>query len=510
MNANTGRARARLWAFGVATSALMLASGAHAQQTVPTTSAAPNATDERVSALEREIEALAAQIADLKQSTASNIDDLRATQTANATTLANGRPTIATGDGQQRFAVRTVVQFDAARYDEKGNRNYTNDLSSGYNFRRARLGVEGTFAKDWNYNLTGEFGGSGGEAAQLNQAYVEYAGWKPFGLVNPLRLRIGAWATPTGLEDGINNTDSLFLERPAIAELVRNIAGGDGRTGAGVLANGDHWYAHAVLTGAVVNGANTTALGTPEFDEQTSALLRLAYNPIYSPDYNLHVGVSYQSVFDAADTAAGAANTKAVRLRERPELRVDGTRLVDTGNIAADGVSAYGAELGFQWKNALLYGEYFKIDVDRTGALFDPSFDGWYVAGSWALTGENHPYVPATGGFRGIRPAKNFNPANGSWGAWELAARYSTLNLNDGEGVSGSPVPAGGIRGGEQNITTAGINWYPNNVFRFILDYQWIDVEKFGGSPSALAGAPANTLFNEDVEVVSLRSQFSF
>jgi phosphate-selective porin OprO/OprP len=484
----------------------MLASGAQAQQAVPTTSAAPSATDERIAVLEREIAALSAQIADLKASTASNLDNIRATQAANTTTIASGRPTTASGDGAQKFAVRALVQFDAARYDEKGNPAFVNDLNSGTNFRRARLGVEGAFAKDWNYYLTGEFGGSGTESAQLNQAYIEYAGWKPFGLVAPLRLRIGAWATPTGLEDGINNAEGLFLERAAMAELVRNISGGDGRSGIGVLANGDHWYADAVLTGDTV----TT---TGQFDEQTGALLRAAFNPIYSPDYNVHVGVNFQTVFDPADKGQGLTTTKTIQLQERPELRVDGTRLVNTGAINADGVSAYGAELGAQWKNVLLYGEYFKIDVSRsTVGLFDPSFSGWYVAGSWALTGESHPWVPATGGFRGIRPANTFDPSKGHWGAWELAARYSTLDLNDHEGVSGAVVPAGGIRGGQQDIKTLGLNWYPNNVVRFLLDYQWINVEKFGGSPSVAAGstALANTLFNEDVDVVSLRSQFSF
>jgi phosphate-selective porin OprO/OprP len=498
---------------GVASGALLLAAAspaALAQETISTTQtqAASNpqaAAQARIDALEEQVRALSDQIADLKTSVAANIDDVRATQAANATVLSGGRPTISTGDGQQKFAVRGLVQFDAARYDEKGDPAVVNDLSSGSNFRRARLGVEGTFAKDWNYNLTGEFGGSGGEAAQLNQAYIEYAGWKPFGLANPVRVRVGAWSTATGLEDGINNTESIFLERAAVAELVRNFAGGDGRTGIGFIANGDHWYTDLVGTGAVVNAVNTTAAGTPEFDEQTGALFRFAYNPIYSPDYNLVIGVNAQTVIDPADTAAGSVNTKAVRLRERPELRVDGTRLVDTGNINADGLVAYGGELGAQYKNFLLYGEYFKVDVDRTGPLFNPSFDGWYVAGSWALTGESHPWVASSGGFRGIRPAKPFDPSKGQWGALELAARYSTLDLNDHEGVSGAAVPAGGIRGGTQDITTLGLNWYPNNVVRFLLDYQWINVDKFGTAAPVL-----NRIYSEDVNVVSLRSQFAF
>jgi phosphate-selective porin OprO/OprP len=189
-----------------------------------------------------------------------------------------------------------------------------------------------------------------------------------------------------------------------------------------------------------------------------------------------------------------------VQLRERPELRVDGTRLVDTGLINSDGLTAYGLEFGAQYKNFLVASEGFKIDVDRIGA-FDPSFSGWYVLGSWTLTGENHPWNAANGGFRGVRPTKIFDPSAGTWGAWEIAARYSVLDLNDTEGAAGSVTPIGGIRGGKQDITTIGLNWYPNNVFRFLLDYQWVRVNRLNS-----AGAQVG----QDADVVSLRSQFAF
>ena len=408
---------------------------------------APQTTDEKIAALEARIAELSGQIADLKASTTTAINDVRSQSQAVAPAIANGRPTLQSADGSQKFAIRTVVQFDAAAYNERGG---TTDLNSGTNFRRARLGVEGTFAKDWNYNLTGEFGGSGSEAPALNAAWVEYAGFRPFGLTNPLRIRLGAYATPTGLEDATSNTEGLFLERPAAAEMVRNLAGGDGRSSIGVFANGDHWYGSAVLTGDVVGN-------TGSFDEQYGYLARVAFNSLYSPDYAVHIGASVQGILQPADTAAGALTTTQVQLRERPELRVDGTRLVDTGLINADGLTAWGGELGAQYKNLYFAGEAFKIDVDRLGA-FDPTFHGWYVQGAWTLTGEAHSWAAANGGFRGIR-------------------------------------------GGEQKISTLGLNWYPNNVFRFQLDYQQVRVDRLNS-----AGAEVG----QDANVVSLRTQFSY
>jgi phosphate-selective porin OprO/OprP len=444
--------------------------------------------EERIAALEAKIAALTGELADIKAVTVKAEQERKKAAT---TAIANGRPTLSTGDGQ-KFAVRTAVQFDAAAYNERGG---PTDLNSGLNFRRARLGVEGTFAKTWNYALMAELGGSGNESAQLNQAYVEYTGWKPAGLANPIRLRVGAWATPAGLEDATSFTEALFMERAAAAEVMRNIAGGDGRSGVGAFANGERWYASVALTGAPVG---TPA--APEFDEQVGVMTRVAFSPVGDKDWAVHVGGNFQEVLRVTDTAAGAAKVRQVRLRDRPEIRVDGTRLIDTGNINADGVTAYGAELGFFYKSLQVSAEALRMDVDRPSA-FNPSFDGWYVQGAWSLTGEHRVWSSQNGGFRGIKPAKNFDPAENAWGAVEIAARYSVLDLDDGAGVRGAATPAGGVRGGEQKIASAVLNWYPNPVYRFQVQYQRVDIDRLSAT---------GVQVGDDADIVSFRSQFAF
>lgn len=450
-------------------------------------------SDERIAALEAKIAALSGELADLKTSTTKADQDLSKKLSATAT-LANARPTIASADGKQKFAVRGVVQFDAASYDRRSSGPGT-DFNSGTNFRRARLGVEGTFAKSWNYALMGEFGGSASESAQLNQAYVEYTGWKPLGDDAQVRLRLGAWATPTGLEDATAFSEALFMERPAVVEVARNLAGGDGRTGLGAFANGERWYASAVLTGALVGTPATT-----EYGEQAGYLTRVAFSPIGGKDYGLHVGANVQGVLRVADTGAGAAKVTQLRLRERPEIRVDGTRLADTGNLNADGVTAYGGELGAFYKNLQVSGEVYRIDVDRLNAA-NSRFGGWYIQGAWTITGEHRAWSSASGGFKGVKPAKAFNPADGAWGAFEIAARYSVLDLDDNAGLAGVATPAGGVRGGEQRITTLGVNWYPNAVYRFQAQYQRVDVDRLSAT---------GVQVGEDIDVVSFRSQFAF
>jgi phosphate-selective porin OprO/OprP len=478
----------------------------------------------RIEALEARLAELEAQIEDLKASSSADVAEVRRVASEQpAVTVANGRPTIASADGNFRVAVRGLFQYDVADYaqddpavpdNRRADAANAGDLNSGGNFRRARIGVEGTVFRDWNYALTYEMGGSGSESAQLNQAYVEYAGWKPWETAAAVRFRIGAWATPAGLEDAANNTESLFLERAAAAELVRSIAGGDGRTGAGVFANGDRWYWSGVLTGAVVGNSG-------EFDEQTGYLARAAFLPWRGSNYGLHAGVNITGVIDPADTDASPADQQRLRLRERPELRNDGARFVDTGAISADGLTAYGLELGGFWNNVYVAGEVFQLDLARAGPGSDPEFGGWYLQGAWTLTGENRRWNASSGGFQGIRPAAPFNPAEGHWGAWEIAARYSVLDLNFHEGALGGAALANDtVRGGEQTVTTLGLNWYVNNTVRFLLNYQWAEVDRldpengvvanttvFGGAPS-VAGNGAQ--IGQDFEAVSLRTQVAF
>jgi phosphate-selective porin OprO/OprP len=449
----------------------------------------------RLDALEAQNAALQAQVSDLKAQVGAGEQALRQDVAAlPKVSISNARPQISSPDGAFKFALRSVVQFDAANYSISPTRA-DNDLGSGANFRRARLGVDGTAFKDWNYALWAEFGGSGGESAVLNQAYLEYAGFKPFGSDVDFRIRGGAWATPAGLEDATSNTEGLFLERAAVAELVRGLAAGDGRTGAGVFASGQHWYGSAVWTGKTV-GAPSTA----EFDQQSGYILRAAFNPLHGQDYDVHLGGSVQGILSAADTTAGPVRTRTIRLRERPEVRVDGNRLVDTGALNAGGETSYGLEAGASYKNFYAAGEWFKIDVNRS-PTFNPSFSGWYAQGAYTLTGERHVWSPANGGFRGVKPDHPFGGKEGGLGAWEIAARYSVLDLNDHDGVAGAATPAGGVRGGEQKITTVGLNWYPNSVLRFLLDYQWAKVDRLNA-----AGAD----IGEDVNVVSFRSQVAF
>ena len=466
----------------------------------------------------------AAAVAKLEQS----VNDAKLKQQESAkVSMVNGRPTITSADGRSTFSPRAVVQLDMAAHNDgtegaaatdfrrgsvgaTGNRETSaaRDLSDGAYFRRARMGFEGTLARDFEYRMMLELGGSGTEGpTRINDAWIAYTGFAPF------RIQLGAFSPAANLEDSTSVEDLLFLERATPSELSRTLGGADGRLGLGIRGAGTRWMSALTLTSRTVNDAEV-------FDSQLAAVGRFGYLAATSGSYNVHVGVSGTYVLQPADQGSATTPRYAVRFRDRPEIRVDSTRLIDTGSLDADSAYSAGAELAMNYKNYFFQAENFWYGVSRREPATqpDPSFGGYYAEASWVITGESHRYNMTNGAFQSPRPTKPFSLSGGGWGAWELAARYSHTDLDFHEGLAGTAASLDSIRGGAQNITAIGVNWYPNTNFRLMLDYMRISVNRlnpagpgnltpFGPAP---ATPPNGVQIGQDLNVIALRSQFSF
>ena len=435
-----------------------------------------------------------------------------------------GRPTITSADGEASISLRSVVQLDMALHDQApegpldfrrgsvggtGNRETSaaRDLSNGAYFRRARLGVEGKVARDFDYRFIMELGGAGAEGpTRVTDAWIGYTGFAPF------RIQLGAFAPPANMDDQTSVEDLVFLERATPADLSRALAGAAGRIGLGVRGNGARWTSALTLT-------TRTFSNVEVFDSQLAAVGRFTVLAATSDSHNVHVGASGTWVFQPADQGSSATGARyAIRFRDRPEVRVDSTRFIDTGNIDADSAYAAAVELGANWKNLYLQAENFWYGLDRREptSLADPSFGAWYIQGSWVLTGERRRYNRTTGSFQRPRPRVPFT-SGGGHGAWELALRYSHADLDFREGLAGTAAAVDGVRGGVQNNWTVGLNWYPHPNLSFMLDYIRVDVDRlnpagpgnltpFGAAPGT---PPIGVQIGQDLHVYALRSQFS-
>src|SRR5258707_4613031 len=157
------------------------------------------------------------------------------------------------------------------------------------------------------------------------------------------------------------------------------------------------------------------------------------------------------------------AGTQTLTLSDRPEVRIDPTVLVSTAAIAGvSGAQVYSAEAAATYGPLFFQGEYFWYNVDRNAFAPLPSlkFQGCYAEAAYVLTGETRLYNSASASYGGIVPTNPFSLTGGGWGAWEIAGRYSTIDLNDRLGT------ATGIAGGRQTNYTAGLNWYVNRNAR--------------------------------------------
>lgn len=433
-------------------------------------------------------------------------------------TMPNNRPTICTADQANCVAITGRVHWDVGGYDYRPNTASTvpQKLDSGENLRRARIGVTGKFFNDWNFALIYDFGGTsdgfggtatgslpGGGLSGVENAYLSYTGLKPFG--GKMAIEAGIMDLPYTMDEATSSNDIMFMERASSGVVATNIAAGDFRSAAGARWFNDQlWigaYATGPATGAIHSASSAAPAGT---SEQYGAVARVAGNPISGKDYSVHIGADAQWLIQPPRNLI--ANTQTVALSDRPELRLDPTTLVSTGAIAnVSGAQVYSIEAAGTYGPLIVQGEYFWYNVDRTVNTAVPlvgapslKFQGGYAQAGYVLTGETHTYNAASAAYNGVKPAHPFSLDGGGWGAWEIAGRFSTIDLND------QLASANGVAGGRQNVYTLALNWYVNGNVRFMLDYLHGTVSKQTLPPAAFANTGSS------FDAVAMRTQFAF
>jgi phosphate-selective porin OprO and OprP len=186
-----------------------------------------------------------------------------------------------------------------------------------------------------------------------------------------------------------------------------------------------------------------------EADSGISTAARVTFAPFATATRVVHFGASVYW----RDPGRG----ETMQLLTRPESHVTDVRLVDTGAIAGvNDVQTYGLEAATVQGPMHAEGEYMLSNVSTAASDF--GFDGWYIEGGYFLTGESRPYDPEEGKWTRVTP-------NGRHGAWEVAARYTTVDLNDST-----------IQGGTEDDVGVALNWYPNYYVRFFADFRRVEL----------------------------------
>lgn len=330
--------------------------------------------------------------------------------------------------------VHGALQADAAFFSDD-----IADYPDGTDFRRARLEARGSFLDHWDYRLEADFAF---DDARLINTYLRY---RPS---DTLAITVGQHKPPLSMDFLHNLRHRTFVEHAAASDVLAP----KHKVGVGV--------AHAVGNWSVALGAFGESTASQLGDDEGSLFsVRTTYAPVYDGHTSLHLGIgAHYRLVDASDT---------VRFRARPETRLSNSVFaLDTGNITdVDHISTIGTELAGSYGPAFFQSEYLRSDVARSAGYSDADFSGWYVQGSWFLTGENRPYSTKKGLYGAVTPKQSLN--KGGIGAWEIAARYGSLDLTDN-----------GILAGTMRNTTLGLNWYPNSYVRFMGNYILVDTDQ--------------------------------
>ena len=120
------------------------------------------------------------------------------------------------------------------------------------------------------------------------------------------------------------------------------------------------------------------------------------------------------------------------------------------------------------WRKGPLWlsAEYNDTTVDAQ-AYGDLNFDGYFIAASWILTGEMRSYNKKNGVLGPVPVAKSVY--QGGKGAWELGARWSSVNLSDGL-----------VDGGDMDILSLGVSWWLSPIFNMNMNYRFITLDQGG------------------------------
>jgi phosphate-selective porin OprO and OprP len=348
-----------------------------------------------------------------------------------------GGLSIKTADGNFTFGIFGRIQADAAFYDED-----VAALGSGTSFRRVRIGGEGTFYEDWGFKTEFDFAD---EEVALADVYLQYLG------LEPIVITAGHFKLPFSLDNITSSNAITFMERALTHDTFITPSR---RIGAGVGYGGDNFSANAGVFGETASGDAGEDDEGNEFDSGLNVAARVTFAPILTKTRLVHVG--------AAVNWRDPSRGEETRFRTRPESDVTDQRLVDTDVIpGVEDVQTYGLELAGVLGPLHAQAEY--LLTNARSEVADADFDGWYVEGGYFLTGESRPYSPEEGKWTRVTPA-------GPLGAWQVALRYSTVDLTDG-----------GIEGGEEDNLGVALNWYPNYYFRFSANYiEVIDHERQG------------------------------
>ncbi|HYG35034.1 MAG TPA: porin, partial [Clostridia bacterium] len=399
----------------------------------------------------------------------------------------------ASAKGDFAVQLKGLLQVDSRTFFDDGGIAGNDTLL----LRRARPILQGTVFKNFDYFFVPDFGGNN---VQIVDAYLNYK-FRP-----ELQLRAGKFKVPVGLELLQSDTFTFFNERALPTDLVPN-------RDIGFQLHGDLFGGIANYAVGIFNGVgDARSSSNADFDDNKAIASRLFFHPFKKSStealqgFGIGVGGSYEEIQGQSTSALPSSSGYATVGQQQffaynPTFASSGTaRAIVVGEdehwrISPQAYYFYGP-FG-------LLGEYVISDQKVTRTVAPPlvsrhlGHSAWQIAGGYVLTGEDASFGST------VVPRIPFNPFEGGWGAWQVVARYSQLDIDDATFPLFADPRTSASSAQEWSF---GLNWYWNRNIRLSTSFSHTT---FGGAGASGTSAPAVVTKNGE-DVVFTRLQLAF
>ncbi len=396
-----------------------------------------------------------------------------------ATSNAQKAPIIEAGDGgfkissadkKHQVRIRGAVQADNRTFAGGGS-----SLTDTFALKQARVWLEGYVFNDVYFKIMPDFAASGNI---LPDAYVDYAYHPSAGLL------VGKFKTPLSLERLQGDSDGTFLERAFPSYLASNrdvgvqVHGGFNFTGHGaekvagpIDTKNQLTYQFGVFNGSGDDGS--LAYDAPDTNNNKEFAGRVFSHPFQHSGYSWLEGLG----LGVAGSYSQPNGTQVLKNQATPIGR--NTYLNYSSVIAGASAPVANGESTRIYPQAYWYAgpfgamaEYVVSTQHLSGGTakgvknVKQTNTAWQVLGSYVVTGEDNS-------FGSIKPITPFSPLDGKWGAWQLAARYSQLDVDSDTFLFVDPNKSAN----QARAWAIGANWYLNSNALIRADFEQVSFE---------------------------------
>jgi phosphate-selective porin OprO and OprP len=339
-------------------------------------------------------------------------------------------------DREWRFTLEALLQVRATAF-ERG----LEGRNSGFDLERMRFELGGEYQHLYRFHVEPNFGA---DDVELEEAWIGFdlAGGRA-------GLLLGRMKEPFGLEEMLPRRHFDFPTFSALNQF--SPAEDHGITLLGGSLEGPLEYGVAVYNGTGGDESNSdkdvaARLVTRPWAESAGSALR---------GFQLGAAATWGRADEDVSGAELRTEAKAPFLEFEPDSAIDGDRL------------RLGLETAWLRGPFALTAEAMRVEQDMSGAGGDieTAFEGWYASASWVVSGETKtfrgvvPAHPLVGGEAGTRGS----------GAFQLAARYSQLMLDDDLVMGGLVDPSAFTD--RVDTWDVGLNWYSTAHTKVMLHF---------------------------------------